>query len=139
MTTEPPASTGAGARLSDATELAKTRTMMAAERTLMAWVRTALSMISFGFGIYKFLHGLQEATTIHLRHPEGPRDIGLFLTALGTASLIAGTVQYAQQVKAVRLIGGARPRLGVAFYVAGAVMLLGLVVFIGLVTRMGPF
>jgi len=105
----------------------------------MAWVRTALAMISFGFTIYKFLHGLQEATTIRLRHPEGPRDIGLFLTALGSLSLIACTVQYMQHLKAVRRIGGAPVRLGVAFYVAGAVVLLGLAMFIGLATRMGPF
>ena len=76
------------------TDLAATRTSLAAERTLMAWIRTALSMIGFGFTIYKFLHGLHEAGNLHLRRPEGPRIIGLFLAALGTSSLLAGIVEY---------------------------------------------
>jgi putative membrane protein len=63
-------------------ELSAIRTALSAERTLMSWIRTAMAMLSFGFTIYKFLHGLHEAGTIRLKHPEGPRDIGLFLCAL---------------------------------------------------------
>jgi putative membrane protein len=117
------------------TDLAATRTMLAAERTLMAWIRTALSMISFGFTIFKFLNGLHEAGSIRLRRPEGPRNIGLFLAALGTGSLLAGIVQY---VQTLRQLPG-RPRLGFGFYVACAVVALGLAVLVGLVTRVGPF
>ena len=118
------------------TDLAATRTTLAAERTLMAWIRTALSMIGFGFTIFKFLAGLHEAGSIRLRRPEGPRNIGLFLAALGPGSLLAGVVQYVQTLRQVR---GPAPRLGTAFYVACAVVVLGLVVFIGLITRVGPF
>jgi putative membrane protein len=123
---------GSGVRKTD---LAATRTILAAERTLMAWIRTALSMIGFGFTIFKFLHGLQAAGNLHLHRPEGPRIIGLFLAALGTGSLLAGIVQYVQTLAS---IPGARPRLGVAFYVACAVVVLGVVVLIGLVSRAGP-
>jgi putative membrane protein len=101
----------------------------------MAWVRTALSMIGFGFTIFKFLHGLQEAGNLHLRRPEEPRVIGLFLVALGTCSLLAGIVQY---IQTLAHIAGSRPRLGVAFYVACAVVALGAVVLVGLVSRTGP-
>src|SRR5580704_6522515 len=76
------------------TDLAGNRTVMAADRTLMAWIRTAMAMISFGFTIFKFLHGLSESATIHLRRPNGPRDLGLFLTVLGTGSLLAGIIQH---------------------------------------------
>ncbi|HEY7371155.1 MAG TPA: DUF202 domain-containing protein [Polyangia bacterium] len=124
---------GAGDRKTD---LACTRTTLAAERTLMAWIRTALSMISFGFTIFKFLHGLHEAGAIRLLRPEGPRNIGLFLAALGTGSLLAGVVQYLQTL---RQLPGSPRRLGAAFYVACAVVAMGVVVLVGLVHRVGPF
>lgn len=75
------------------TELAAKRTLMAADRSLMAWIRTALSMISFGFTIYKVLEGFEEAG-VHMNHPETPRRVGLFLTGLGTVSMVMGTIEY---------------------------------------------
>jgi putative membrane protein len=118
------------------TDLATTRTILAAERTLMAWVRTALSMISFGFTIYKFLKGGYDAGAIHLRNPDGPRNIGLFLVALGTGSLLAGIVEH---VTTLRRLPGPRSRVGAPFYLACAVSLLGLVVLVGLIRHEGPF
>jgi len=119
-----------------ATDLAVTRTALALERTLMAWVRTALSMISFGFTIYKFLHGLHDAGTIQLHRPNGPRNIGLFLVVLGTGSLLAGVVEH---VQALRRLPGPRSRLGAAFYLACGVLVLGSVVLVELLRREGPF
>jgi putative membrane protein len=77
----------------DRTDLAARRTLMAADRSLMAWIRTALSMISFGFTIYKVLDGLEESG-IHLAHPHSPRQVGLFLTGMGTVSMVMGTIEY---------------------------------------------
>ena len=118
------------------TGLAGNRTVMAADRTLMAWIRTALSMISFGFTIYKFLHAFAESGAIHLRRPNAPRDLGLFLTALGTGSLVAGLVQYVQMLRQIHL---SALRTSVTFYVACAVIVLGLTVLIGIVAKVGPF
>jgi putative membrane protein len=129
----PPPANATGKRKVD---LSATRTTLAAERTLMSWIRTALSMIGFGFTIFKFLHGLQQAGNLHLRRPEGPRIIGIFLTALGTGSLFLGIVEHVQTLGRVR--GSRRSRLGVAFYAACAVLALGAVVFLELVTRSGP-
>ncbi len=117
------------------TDLGVTRTVLAAQRTLMAWIRTALAMISFGFTIYKFLHGLLELGAIHLRRPQGARNIGLFLVALGTGSLLTGMIEH---VRTLRGLPG-RPRLDAAFYVACAVLLMGFLVFVGLVRGEGPF
>ncbi len=117
------------------TDLAGDRTVMAADRTLMAWIRTALSMIGFGFTIYKFLHGLSDSATIHLRRPDSPRNLGLFLTVLGTGSLVAGIIQHMQ---VLRRVGVSTIRTSVTFYVACAVVVLGLVVFVGIVSRAGP-
>ena len=120
----------------NSTDLAATRTSLAAERTLMAWIRTALSMIGFGFTIFKFLNGLHEAGSIRLRRPEAPRDIGLFLAALGTGSLIAALIQH---TALAHQLGRSPWQTGPAPYVAFAVVLLGLLVLFGLIARMGPF
>jgi putative membrane protein len=109
------------------TELGVTRTALSAERTLMSWIRTALAMISFGFTIYKFMHALA------VKESESPRRFGIFLAALGTASLLAGTLQYRS---IVRSLGDPRP--GFTIYVAFAVLAVGLLVLLGLVLRMGP-
>jgi putative membrane protein len=118
------------------TRLAATRTALAADRTLMAWVRTALAMISFGFTIYKFLHGLEEVRELHLRDRQGPRNLGLFLTALGTAGLVAALFEYVSTLRALGP-GWRRPRL--TFYVACVVVLLGVTVLAGIIARIGPF
>jgi inner membrane protein YidH len=118
------------------TDLAGNRTVMAADRTLMAWIRTAMSMISFGFTIYKFLHGFEDSGAIHLRRPNAPRDLGLFLTTLGTGALVAGMVQYVELLRKIRV---SVLRTSVTFYVACAVVLLGLTVLIGILARTGPF
>jgi putative membrane protein len=120
--TAPPSGTAVSA-----TDLAFTRTILAAERTLMAWIRTGLSMISFGFTIFKFLHGLTAAGGIRLHRPEEPRRLGLFLAALGTGSLLVGVLEYVQTLRRTD-----RPRLGSAFYVACAVVALGVWVLVSL-------
>jgi putative membrane protein len=85
------------------TDLAARRTVMAADRTLMAWVRTGLSMTSFGFTIYKLLQAFQSAGSI-LPNENSPRRIGLFLTGLGTVSILIGTIEYWQTLRDLRRI-----------------------------------
>ena len=85
----------------DRTAMATTRTLMAADRTLMAWIRTSLSMISFGFTIYRVLEGFQEAGQ-ELPREQSPRNIGLFLTALGTVAMVMGVTEYWGGIKLLR-------------------------------------
>jgi putative membrane protein len=85
----------------DRTDMATQRTLMAMDRSLMAWTRTALSMISFGFTIYKILEGVQK-TGANLPHDYTPQTIGLFLTGMGTVSMVAGTIEYWQRLKMLR-------------------------------------
>jgi len=119
------------------TEMAGTRTALAADRTLMAWIRTALGMISFGFTIYKFLRVLAEANELHFSHPNSGRSLGIFLTALGTGSLAAGIGQYVRTMRQLDRYGH-RP-LGFTFYVGCGVVILGLMVLVGILIRIGPF
>jgi putative membrane protein len=83
------------------TDLATSRNLMAADRTLMAWVRTSLSLNSFGFTIYKVLKAFQQGGG-QLRQEQTPRNIGLFLTGLGTFAMLMGTVEYWQTLKELR-------------------------------------
>jgi putative membrane protein len=84
------------------TDLAVDRTLMAASRSLMAWVRTGLSMISFGFTIYKFLSNEAQGLA------RDPRNVGLFLIALGIVSIIFGGIEYMQTAKEIRQRYGAK-------------------------------
>jgi len=85
----------------DRTDLATARTLMAMDRSLMAWIRTSLSMISFGFTIYKILQSLQESGNA-IPHGYSPRNVGLFLTGLGTVAMVAGTIEYFERLKLLR-------------------------------------
>lgn len=118
----------------DRTNLASKRTLMAADRSLMAWVRTALSMISFGFTIYKILQGFQDAG-VHLAHPETPRRVGLFLTAMGTISMVMGTIEYWRTIVALREFQRYsvwRPSFAMALVMA----LAGSFVFVSIIIRL---
>jgi putative membrane protein len=131
MTTQDPKSANMLAQ--DRTDLAVSRTMMAADRSLMAWIRTALSMISFGFTIYKILQGFQESGS-KLPAEHTPRNIGLFLIGLGTASMVMGTIAYWQTFKELRLLQHFpmwRPSFVVALVMSG----FGSLLFMGIVVR----
>ncbi len=74
-------------------------TLLAADRTLMAWTRTSLSLLSFGFTIYKILEGFQDAGGKFVVRSETPRNVGIFLTGMGTLAMVMGTVEYWQLLK----------------------------------------
>lgn len=84
------------------TTLAERRTLMALDRSLMAWIRTSLAMISFGFAIYELLSGLQQDGGSGPHREYRPVAVGLFLTGLGTAAMIAGTIEYWQGLRELR-------------------------------------
>jgi putative membrane protein len=116
------------------TGLAVSRNLMAADRTLMAWIRTALAMNSFGFTIYKLLQAYQ-ASGAELPQGDTPRNIGLFLTGMGTLAMVMGVVEYWQTLREMRHVKNvrlARPTL-----VMGIVMAVtGLFLFFAIITQL---
>lgn len=120
------------------TELAVERTQIAADRTLMAWIRTALSMITFGFTIYKFLEALGRAEHVVWARPNAPRNLGMALITVGTAALIVATVQHYQSSRRLRP-DSAKSTWSLVIVVAIFVSLIGLLAFVGVLLRTGPF
>jgi len=117
-------------------EMARIRTALAADRTLIAWVRTALSMISFGFTITKFFQYLQQSE--HAPFSHGPRNLGLTLTALGIAGVLIGVLQHNQILKRVNT-DIERKRMSVSVVAALGVAVVGIIVFVSVLARVGPF
>lgn len=130
---EPTANELAGQR----TDLAVRRTVMAADRSLMAWIRTGLSLISFGFTIYKLLQEAEKLT--HERgeilRNQSPRNVGLFLTGLGTIAIVIGTIEYRQTHKELQPEGHLsiwRPVFVMALIMSAA----GLFMFVSIISRL---
>jgi len=119
------------------TNLSVERTMMAADRTLMAWTRTALSMIGFGFTIYKFMQYMQEEGRAVIGNPQGPRNFGMSLIALGIVSLLIACIQHWCFQKRVDPAG--KPHFSLAFIVAGFIAAVGFLALANVIFKLGPF
>ncbi|MCG3203598.1 MAG: hypothetical protein KCHDKBKB_00269 [Elusimicrobia bacterium] len=120
------------------TTMAVLRTIMAADRSLMAWVRTGLSLITFGFTIYKFLQFEREtliASGQAIVGVSSSKTVGLFMIGVGILSLIMGTVE---NIFTVRSLTGreaiSHPRY--SLLMAGIILILGLVIFIGILLKL---
>ncbi len=107
---------------------------MAAERTLMAWVRTSISMIGFGFTIYKFLQYMRQENVAPLLPTQGPRNLGLAFIGLGVFSLAIAVIQNWRFMKRI-----GRPTASLSLTVAGIVALIGVLAFMNVLFRIGPF
>jgi len=132
MPTSPPAKQLSPSELN--TKLALDRTLMAADRSLMAWVRTSLSMISFGFTIYKILDAVRQDAVREAHRFNTPRDVGLFLTGLGTVAMLMGTFEFWLRFKELRA-EGMTPVLQPTFIMAIIMSITGLLMFCGIVWR----
>jgi putative membrane protein len=91
-------------------------------------------MISFGFTIYKILQGFQEAG-VHLSHPGTPRRVGLFLTAMGTVSMVMGTIEYWRTLVSMREF----QRFSIwrpTFFIALVMAIAGSFVFLSIIGRL---
>jgi len=132
--TPSPAPRSANELAEERTDLAIDRTVMAADRSLMAWVRTGLSMISFGFTIYKVIEGFaQQGGQLHSANMA--RNVGLFLTGLGTVAIVMGTVEYLYRLKGLRKDRANLRILQPSLVMALIMSVAGVLMFLGIISR----
>ena len=111
---------------------------MASERTLMGCIRTAISMITFGFTMSRALQfAVQEGALKGIR-ARSPEDVALILIVLGTVSLGFASYQHWTFVRGLPS-GGAEPtRPDLTFTMACLVFVLGLLILVNVLFRVGP-
>jgi putative membrane protein len=114
-------------------KLALERTVLAADRTMLAGVRTSISFIGFGFTIFNVLKYLQEHAPMKHMRPQTPRNFGLFMLVAGTVPLFVMIIQYYRTLKRM----GRKESLvsNPNFQMAGAILLLGIILLATLIGR----
>ncbi len=117
-------------------ELAKERTRAAADRTLMAWIRTSLSLIGFGFGIPTIVRTI---TTTQIGHHINPHLfsnlVGLSFISIGIYAMFAALKEHRKLLKQIRSDHYTYESSATAEIVGLALILVGLVSFIGVLLR----
>jgi putative membrane protein len=120
----------------DRTELAKYRSRAAAERTLMAWIRTSLSLIGFGFGIPTIVKAI-EATHVspHINPVRFSVIVGLGFIGTGLLGMALGLREHRQLLRQIQSDRYTYETSHSAEIVAVALLIIGLVSFIGVIIR----
>ncbi|HIK46312.1 MAG TPA: DUF202 domain-containing protein [Leptolyngbyaceae cyanobacterium M65_K2018_010] len=119
-----------------ANELAKERTRAAADRTLMAWIRTSLSLIGFGFGIptiVKTIEGIRPGLRINPHHFSSL--VGLAFIAIGIFAMAAALRDHRQIVRRIQANRYTYINSATAERVGLALLLVGLMSFLGVLIR----
>lgn len=118
-------------------ELAKKRNRAAAERTLMAWIRTSLSLISFGFGIDRIVAAIKKSLGEEVDSVGLTRFLGLSLIALGIFAMVAAAYQHQEELRHIQQNQYVyTKRRSLALIVARALIVIGLIAFIGILIQM---
>ncbi|GAB4350358.1 MAG: DUF202 domain-containing protein [Leptolyngbyaceae cyanobacterium] len=117
-------------------ELAKERTRAAADRTLMAWIRTSLSLIGFGFGIPTIVKTI-ESTRIgkNINPHHFTNLVGLSFISIGIFAMVAALREHCRMVKRIERDHYTYENSNTAEAVGLALILVGLVSFIGMLIR----
>jgi putative membrane protein len=120
-------------------DLGYERTRMAADRTLMAWIRTSFSMISFGFSIYKFFQYLRDSNIAasSIQH-YAPRNFGVALVAVGMFLLVMAVIDYFLFIKKLCKSTGQKFQISLTPVAAIILFIVGILVLINLMFRVGP-
>ena len=120
----------------DRTELAKYRSRAAADRTLMAWIRTSLSLISFGFGIPTIVRAVENINIEHHLNPvRFSVIVGLSFIGTGMFGMFIGLKQHRKLLKQIEIDSYVYETSYSAEIVGVALLVIGLISFIGVIIK----
>ncbi len=109
---------------------------LAADRTLMAWIRTCLSLIGFGFGIPTIVRSIENT---HLGHNLNPVRfsviVGLSFISVGMLGMVLGLREHRQLLKQIQSDRYSYENSHSAEIIGVALLIIGLVSFIGVVIK----
>ncbi|QSV64869.1 MAG: DUF202 domain-containing protein [Dolichospermum sp. DL01] len=120
----------------DRTEPAKYRSRAAADRTLMAWIRTCLSLIGFGFGIPTIVRAIENTRLSHHLNPvRFSVIVGLSFIVTGMLGMVLGLREHRQLLKEIQNNRYTYETSHSAEIIGVALLVIGLVSFIGVIIR----
>lgn len=119
-----------------ANELARERTRAAADRTLLAWIRTSLSLIGFGFGIPTIVKTIEATRAVeHINPHRFAVIVGLCFIGVGMFSIAAALREHRRMLRHIQNDRFIYESSKTAEIVGVALLLIGLVSFIGVLLR----
>ncbi|EAW33413.1 YidH family protein [Lyngbya sp. PCC 8106] len=136
LTSETPKQPNNNELAADRTELAKYRSRAAGDRTLMAWIRTSLSLIGFGFGIPTIVRTIENTRLSQNLNPvRFSVIVGLAFIGTGMLGMALGLREHRRLLKQIESDRYTYESSHSAEIVAVALLVIGLISFIGVIFK----
>ena len=97
-----------------------------------------MAFLTFGFTAGTILRSLIDKGIVVGMRPHSPRNFGLTLILLGLFGLLGGIFEYRSAVKTLRATGFL-PRRSTTMTIAILLVIMGVLLAVGVLTKLGPY